>query len=97
MSIKKSKVLPFVTTVQYGPRWYYAKWNKLDSMGNIVNNIVITLYGDRWYIVMVNLKCIEMSNHYVVCLKLTIFHANYTYNFFKWEKIQPCNIFYFLL
>ena len=38
------------------------------SMGNIVNNYVIALYGDMVtkLIVMIILKCIEISNHYVV-------------------------------
>ena len=43
------------------------------SMGNIVNNYVIALYGDMVtkLIVMIILKCIEISNHYVVKQELT--------------------------
>ena len=42
------------------------------TVENIVNNYVISLYGDRWQLVMVIVsKCIEISNHYIVYQQLT--------------------------
>ena len=43
------------------------------SMGDTVNNTVLTLYSDRWLtrlIVVIILQCIQMLNHYVVHMKL---------------------------
>lgn len=38
-------------------------------MGNIVNNIVIVFYGDRWQVDLLWWSfCIEISNHHVVCV-----------------------------
>ena len=38
------------------------------SVRNTVCNCVVSLYGDRWQqdLTVIILKCIEMSNHYVV-------------------------------
>ena len=49
------------------------------SVGNIVNNTVISLYSDRWSLdsPVIILKCTEiLLNHYVMYLKLT--GVNYT-------------------
>ena len=44
------------------------------SVGNIVNNTIMPLYGDGLVIrliVVIILKCIEILNHYVVHQELT--------------------------
>ena len=44
------------------------------STRNMVNNIVLTLYGDRWQLLTVIIsQCIQMLNHYVVYLKLILY------------------------
>ena len=38
------------------------------NIRNMVNNIVIMLFGDRWllYVVVIISQCIHMSNHNVI-------------------------------
>ena len=51
------------------------------SVGNIVNNTIMSLYGDGLVIrliVVINLKCIEILNYYVVHQELTVLQVNYT-------------------
>ena len=41
----------------------------MHSVGNIVNNYVISLYDDRWQLdltVVIILKCIEILKHYIM-------------------------------
>ena len=45
------------------------------SVGNIVNNTIMSLYGDGLVIrliVVINLKCIEILNYCVVHQELTV-------------------------
>ena len=49
---------------------YVSHRYEMYSGGNLGNNYVISLYGDRLTIirltVVIILKCLEMSNHYIV-------------------------------
>ena len=46
-----------------------ASWYETYSVGDIVDNYVISLYGDRFITrlnVVIILNCMEIANHYVV-------------------------------
>ena len=53
--------------------------NVIYSIRNMVNNIIITLYGNRWLLdlVVIISQCMQISNHCVIHLKLTILYVNY--------------------
>ena len=44
-------------------------WYEMYTVGNIVSNYVMSLYGDRSYLrlsMVIILKCVEISNHSIV-------------------------------
>ena len=66
----------------------------IHSIGNIVNNIVITLYGNRCVVTIS--KCIQILNHYYAYLKLIEYCMSIILQFLKILQTWPIILYWWV-